>query len=119
LLTNACKYTVQGSVTVTVRHDPAHWVELAVADTGIGMTTAQLAQLFTPFYRADSALRDSEPGTGLGLTIVKALVELHHGTITVQSEDGIGTIVTCRLPVEQPQAQETTPEVLHERAVGQ
>ncbi len=69
---------------------------LAVADTGIGIPAADQARVFEKFERGDPQSR--ELGSGLGLSLVKSLVELHGGTIAIESEPGVGTTILCRLP---------------------
>lgn len=98
LLTNAIKYNhPDGRVTLTARLAGSTQVEIAVADTGIGMTAQQLAGLFEPFNRLGRE-RSGTPGTGIGLVIAKGLTELMHGTMEVRSSDAAGTTVSCRLP---------------------
>lgn len=104
LLGNAVKYSLPGgSIRLSGRvAEPV--CELAVADCGIGMTPEQVARIFEKFYRANTA-SPSVPGTGLGMTIVKYLVEAHHGEVTVESEPGAGTTVRVRLPLRQALAE--------------
>lgn len=75
------------------------WVEVVVADTGIGIPKEGLRRLFEEFYRAPNAKRMLAHGTGLGLAICKRIVEAHHGEIEVESEEGVGTTFTVRLPL--------------------
>jgi len=72
-------------------------VGLRVADHGIGMTPEQQARIFERFYRADAS--GNTPGTGLGMSLVKEIIELHGGRVDVFSEIGTGTVVTLWLPV--------------------
>ena len=96
VLSNACKYSIDDSmVTVdsldgTLQGTPA--VGLRVTDRGVGMTPEQLARVFERFYRADPS--GNIPGTGLGMSLVKEIIELHGGRIDVHSESGSGTAVT-------------------------
>jgi signal transduction histidine kinase len=69
-----------------------------VEDSGIGITKEDQSMLFTRFFRSGSATEDAVQGTGLGLTIVQAIVSLHGGTIDVFSDHGQGTTVTVTLP---------------------
>ncbi|MBT9488758.1 MAG: PAS domain-containing protein [Rubrivivax sp.] len=102
LLSNAFKYNRPGgSVQVSARAEGAQ-VVLAVADTGRGMNPGQLRQLFEPFNRL-GAQRDGIEGTGIGLAIVKGLVDRMQGRIDVQSEPGEGTVFTVRLPAARRQ----------------
>jgi signal transduction histidine kinase len=98
LVGNAVKYTPEGgTVRVSVReHD--HQVTVEVKDTGIGIPADSLPRLFSEFYRAPNA-KAFETGTGLGLVIVKELVESFSGRISVESEEGRGTAFTVHLPL--------------------
>jgi signal transduction histidine kinase len=100
LLSNACKFTKEGEVALRVRKvaDGRDWVELAVADTGIGMTTEQQAKLFQDFTQADSLTARRYGGTGLGLAISRKLARMMGGDVTVASEAGKGSVFTVRLP---------------------
>jgi signal transduction histidine kinase len=100
LLSNACKFTKEGEVALRVRKvaDGRDWVELAVADTGIGLTAEQQAKLFQDFTQADSLTARRYGGTGLGLAISRKLARMMGGDVTVQSEPGKGSVFTVRLP---------------------
>jgi signal transduction histidine kinase len=100
LLSNACKFTKGGEVALRVRKvaDGGGWVELAVADTGIGMTAEQQAKLFQDFTQADSLTARRYGGTGLGLAISRKLARMMGGDVTVTSEPGKGSVFTVRLP---------------------
>jgi len=100
LLSNACKFTKEGEVALRVRKvaDGRDWVELAVADTGIGMTAEQQAKLFQDFTQADSLTARRYGGTGLGLAISRKLARMMGGDVTVASEPGKGSVFTVRLP---------------------
>jgi signal transduction histidine kinase len=100
LLSNACKFTKDGEVKLTARRlaDGRDWVELVVADTGIGMTPEQLAKLFQDFTQADASTAQRYGGTGLGLAITRKLARLMGGDVTVTSEPGKGSAFTARLP---------------------
>jgi two-component system, NtrC family, sensor kinase len=100
LLSNACKFTKEGEVALRVRKvaDGRDWVELAVADTGIGLTTEQQAKLFQDFTQADSLTARRYGGTGLGLALSRKLARMMGGDVTVASEPGKGSIFTVRLP---------------------
>ena len=96
LLTNALRHTPQGRrVDVTSTSTPDA-VTISVADTGQGMTAEQLAHIFERFYRGDAAREADKGGSGIGLTIAKALAEAHGGSLTATS-DGEGTGATLRL----------------------
>jgi signal transduction histidine kinase len=100
LLSNACKFTKQGDVTLKARKvaNGRNWVELAVGDTGIGMTPAQLAKLFQEFSQAEASTAKHYGGTGLGLAITRKLARMMGGDVTVTSEQGKGSVFTVRLP---------------------
>ena len=78
--------------------DGATWIELAVADTGIGMTPEQQAKLFEEFTQADASTARRYGGTGLGLAIARKLARMMGGDVTVTSEPGKGSAFTVRLP---------------------
>jgi two-component system NtrC family sensor kinase len=100
LLSNACKFTKEGEVALRVRKvaDGRDWVELSVADTGIGLTAEQQAKLFQDFTQADSLTARRYGGTGLGLAITRKLARMMGGDVTVTSEPGKGSVFTVRLP---------------------
>jgi adenylate cyclase len=99
LLSNACKFTERGEVRLSAGAD-AGWVTISVADTGIGMTPAQVKRLFQEFSQADSSTTRRYGGTGLGLAISRKLARLMGGDITVESASGVGTTFAVRLPAE-------------------
>src|SRR5262249_57970683 len=90
LLSNACKFTKEGEVALRVRQvaDGGDWVELAVADTGIGMTAEQQTKLFQDFTQADSLTARRYGGDGLGLSITPKLPRLMGGDLTLTSQPG-------------------------------
>jgi signal transduction histidine kinase/CheY-like chemotaxis protein len=105
LLNNAVKFTPEGGViTLTVKpaqeQDLAadHKLQISVSDTGIGISPENIQKLFQPFIQIDSALNRRYEGTGLGLVLVKRIVELHGGSIGLTSELGIGSCFTIELP---------------------
>ena len=102
LLSNANKFTERGSIAIDVRQgqeNERHWITLAVADTGIGMTPEQKGRLFQEFSQADASTTRKYGGTGLGLAISKRFCQMMGGDITVESEPGRGSTFTIRLPV--------------------
>jgi signal transduction histidine kinase len=107
LLSNACKFTKEGEVKLRVRKvaDGCDWVELAVADSGIGMTAEQQSKLFQDFAQADSLTARRYGGTGLGLAISRKLARMMGGDVTVASESGKGSVFTVRLPAVPPADQ--------------
>ncbi len=100
LLSNACKFTKLGEVKLKARRvaNGGDWIELAVSDTGIGMTPEQQAKLFAEFTQADSLTARRFGGTGLGLAISRKLARMMGGDVTVTSEPGKGSVFTVRLP---------------------
>jgi adenylate cyclase len=100
LLSNACKFTKEGEVTLRARRvaNGGRWVELAVADSGIGMTAEQQAKLFEEFTQADAATAQRFGSTGLGLALSRKLARMMGGDVTVASEPGKGSVFTLRLP---------------------
>ena len=105
LLSNAFKFTQQGSVRLEVSarraDERCDRVIMVVADTGIGMSQDYLDRLFTPFLQENAETAQNYGGSGLGLSIVKSLVDLMGGTISVHSEKGTGTEFTVILPMER------------------
>lgn len=98
LIENAIKYTpAGGDVRVSCRQSGSR-VEVAVCDTGVGIAAEHLPHLFQRFYRVDAS-RASSGGFGLGLSIARSLVEIHQGTIGIESRPGAGTTVSVALPV--------------------
>ena len=97
LLSNAVKFTEAGQVTLRVSRDHDQLV-FQLSDTGIGMSPAQIDELFSPFQQADASATRRFGGTGLGLVISKRLLELMEGKIEVESMLGVGSVFTFRLP---------------------
>src|SRR3954447_18335168 len=91
-----------GRIMIRAFRRDSQYIEVQVEDSGIGLTPEQQSQLFTRFYRAETPFRDQVSGTGLGLTIAKTFVELHGGSITVQSQVHPGSIFSFTLPIRQP-----------------
>jgi signal transduction histidine kinase len=100
LLSNACKFTKEAEIKLQARRvvDGGEWIELAVADSGIGMTAEQQAKLFEDFTQADASTAQRFGGTGLGLAISRKLARMMGGDVTVTSEPGKGSVFTVRLP---------------------
>ncbi len=94
---NAVKFTDQGYVSISARDDAAGMTAVTVEDTGPGIPADSRTRIFEPFEQADGSISRTHGGTGLGLTIVKKLVELHGGTVSVQSEEGRGSRFTFTL----------------------
>jgi PAS domain S-box-containing protein len=119
LLNNAVKFTpAGGTVTLTVSTLPprqapeSHFLHLAISDTGIGIAAEDIHKLFQPFVQIDSALNRQYNGTGLGLALVKRIVELHGGRVEVTSELGVGSCFTLELPcIAYHYAQAAAPQL--------
>jgi signal transduction histidine kinase len=101
LVSNAIKFTERGTITVDARRGQENgrdWLNIAVTDTGIGMTPEQMGKLFQEFSQADASTTRKYGGTGLGLAISKHFCQMMGGDITVESEVGQGSTFTIRLP---------------------
>jgi two-component system, sensor histidine kinase and response regulator len=104
LLSNACKFTHKGMVTLLVTAEAevdSAWIVFEVRDTGIGLTNEQAGRLFQPFAQADASTTRKYGGTGLGLSITKSLCEAMGGSIHLKSRIGEGSSFTMRLPKQQ------------------
>ena len=129
LLNNAVKFTLEGgTITLEVSEvrlensttnlTPLNYLKIAVIDTGIGISAENINKLFQPFIQIDSALNRQYNGTGLGLALVKRLVELHGGTVELTSEVGVGSCFAIKIPfnVGSPTIEAQTE---HESQIGQ
>jgi signal transduction histidine kinase len=95
LMSNALKYTpAGGKINITTGRTDDGQLRFSVSDTGMGIDADELPKIFERFFQT----RHSTGGTGIGLALVKAFTELHHGQVTVQSEKGQGTAFTVTLP---------------------
>ena len=102
LLSNAVKFSDEGgAVTVSLRRH-GNSLALSVSDSGIGMSSEVMGRLGEPFFQAQNGLARQYEGSGLGLSIVKGLVDLHGGTLSASSKPGVGTTVTVLLPINGP-----------------
>jgi PAS domain S-box-containing protein len=115
LLSNAVKYSPRGGdvvVSIERQHDEAGtWAVLSVRDQGVGIPREDLPNLFTRFARARNVL--DIKGAGLGLFSVHAIVTLHGGTVSVESEEGVGALFTVRLPINGKQERGRAPQQAH------
>ena len=109
LLSNAVKFTPDGgivilsvrTVPVEIDSDAGYWLCFSVSDTGIGIASADCSKLFQPFIQLDSSLNRKYAGTGLGLVLVKQIVELHGGSVTINSKVGVGSCFTVTIPQDR------------------
>jgi signal transduction histidine kinase len=99
LLSNAAKFTEDGTISLSVQRESDDWLTFAVADTGIGMTEEQLGRLFEAFSQAEASTRSKYGGTGLGLAISRHFCRMMGGDLTVDSTHGQGSIFIVTLPV--------------------
>jgi len=99
LVGNAIKFTERGEVRVTVERDD-RVLSIAIRDTGIGMSSEELARLFRPFQQVDGSITRRFGGTGLGLALSQRLIGLMHGSIRVDSQKGKGSTFTVEIPLQ-------------------
>jgi signal transduction histidine kinase len=103
LLDNSFRYTKEGGkITLKLSQD-SDYTFVEVSDTGIGIPKTQINRLFTKFFRADNAIALTPNGSGLGLYIVRNIVERHGGKIDVISEENVGTTIKLRFPINKEQ----------------
>jgi PAS domain S-box-containing protein len=107
LLSNAVKFTEEGHITLRAVGDDGH-ICFEVEDTGIGISSADREKIFDQFRQADGSYRRRAEGTGLGLSITRHLVQMHGGTIVVNSRPGQGSTFTVRLPLKRQPAERGT-----------
>lgn len=128
LLTNAIKFTPSGGrVTIKAVMDHHNALILTVTDTGVGIAADEVQRMMQPFSRIDGGGQGEQEGTGLGLWLTKALVELHGGTMDLKSEDGAGTMVVVRFPADrtiiddrkEPRRADAPADGLYEPARGE
>ena len=103
LLSNACKFTERGTISLDVFRetvDGSDWLSFGVSDTGIGLTEEQMERLFQAFSQAETVITRNYGGTGLGLAISKGFCQMLGGDVYVESESGVGSTFTIRLPAE-------------------
>jgi two-component system, sensor histidine kinase ChiS len=99
LVSNAFKFTNEnGEIKVSVKTINSLFVEICVEDNGVGIPAEHLSNVFDRFYQIDDSITRNFEGSGIGLALVKELVELHHGVVTVSSREGEGSVFCVRLP---------------------
>jgi len=102
LLSNAAKFTSEGgNVIVGAGRRPSGEITISISDTGIGIAAENLERIFAPFIQADGTLQRTFEGTGLGLPLVKSMIDLHGGHVEIASEVGAGTTVTLVFPADR------------------
>ena len=110
LVTNAIKFSSDGGViAITCRADPMRGLTVAVADTGIGIAPEDLGRVLEAFEQVDNSLSRRHQGTGLGLPLVKAMMELHGGALELKSTPGVGTEATIVFPPSRIEMQPAKP----------
>lgn len=101
LVSNAINYSPNGGLlTFSAKETQSH-IEIAVSDTGMGIPKVDVEHVFTPFEKIHSQKVRRRSGAGLGLSLVKSIIQLHGGDVRLESREGAGTTVTCRLPLRQ------------------
>ncbi|MBU8714384.1 sensor histidine kinase [Brevibacillus parabrevis] len=105
LLANSIKFTEPGGQIRVALHEQQGAVQVRISDTGIGIAKENLERIFERFFKEDKSRNRTTGGSGLGLSIVKKIVEMHEATISVESEPGKGTTFTVAWPSEQADAQ--------------
>jgi len=98
LLSNAFKYTLSGTITLRLFADKANAI-MEVEDTGVGIPKKDLPHMFERFHRVENVVGRTYEGTGIGLSLIKELVQLHGGTISVKSKEGEGSTFTVKIPI--------------------
>ena len=101
LLSNAIKFTERGHITLRIAQEDDH-LRLEVEDTGVGIADGDLEEIFQPFHQVSDGTARYQEGTGLGLAICKRLVDLHHGSLAVESDLGEGSRFIARFPLQRP-----------------
>lgn len=118
LLSNSIKFTRPGGEIHVNIQDLDDYIQIVVRDTGVGIPKDKLGIIFERFRQVNSSLTRDHEGSGIGLSLVKSLVEMHGGEIAVKSEYGEGTEFSIKLPVEQPEDGKETGGFQRERTAG-
>jgi len=101
LIDNACKYSGESRTIEVQLYPKGNKIVISVRDQGVGIRKEDQEKIFSRFYRAGEELTQAVKGSGIGLTIVKQIVEAHQGEVTVESSPGKGSIFNVILPVSQ------------------
>jgi signal transduction histidine kinase len=112
LLSNALKFTAAGGTVTISAFEKDGGLAIAVSDTGIGIAARNISVVLSPFGQVESAFQRNHRGTGLGLPLTKALIELHGGALEIESSLGVGTTVTLTLPAARVAWPDTQPAAL-------
>jgi signal transduction histidine kinase len=121
LMSNAAKFTKNGAITLSAARErgvSGDWIEITVADTGIGLSQEEMAKLFQNFGQASAETQAKYGGTGLGLSISQRFCALMGGAITVTSEVGKGSAFKIRVPAERSAGADTLGAVLRQRTAA-
>lgn len=100
LISNAFNHSPQGGKVTLSAEKSGDFVVLGIRDTGLGIPAADISRIFTPFDKISSRKVQRRSGAGLGLALVKSIIELHGGKVSVESKEGVGTFVSCRIPLK-------------------
>lgn len=106
LISNALNYSPNGGKIAISAQKDKDFLVLQIEDNGIGIPAEELERVFTPFEKIRSGKTQRRSGAGLGLALVQSIIHLHGGTVSIASTEGVGTTVTCRLPLKGPVLQE-------------
>jgi signal transduction histidine kinase len=108
LIGNAIKFTPSGGRVDVELRPTGEGAELSVSDTGVGIDAEELPHVFERFYRGNRTSEERGAGSGLGLSIAKSIVDMHHGRISVQTAEDTGTRVVVTLPRDMSNSSPTT-----------
>lgn len=109
ILDNAFKYTPAGGRVIVRAELKQDALEIKLSDTGVGIPDANKDKIFSKFFRASNVVKMQTEGSGLGLFIVKSIVERHHGSVEFYSEEGHGTTFTITIPLHPETAPQPLP----------
>lgn len=110
IISNAIKFTLDGGVYISAMRRPSGDIEIAITDTGVGMTQQEALAIIEPFRQADTSLSRKQEGSGLGVPLAKALLRLHGGELEIQSEPSVGTTISIILPADRVQVATASPD---------